>query len=300
MGAYTVAYNSSISVNLPEDYRDNGWVISGGVAKHSACNSGLIKLNGYPFKIGIPNIFKYVVSNYSSGNIHINVGDQSGANTNSNGVKLITITPTNADDEITFFADGNVWVELLEVYTQTTDSTGIALYFSEPANKWVMYSSIRPEFMLKFINGFYMWQNGVLWESHTNPVYNNFFGVQYPSIITFYVNMNPTMVKTFFSMREKSNKVWSATDIEILPSYGKPNGQKSRLKKGNFKHLQGDWFSDFLRDLNDPRFNTELEALMNGASLQGNVMKITIQNDDTTEVRLLSVDVEFSASDYTY
>lgn len=300
MGSVTVLKNSSVSIDLAIDYRDNGWTISNGVATHSSCNSGLIKLNGYPFKVGVPNIFRYVVSGYSSGGVNINVGGQSGATDTSNGEKVVVITPTNADDEISFYSDGNLSVQLLEVYTDTASTNGTALYFSEPNNRWTMYSSIRPDFMLKFITGFYMWQNGVLWESHTNPTHNNFFGIQYPSIITFYVNLEPTVVKNFFSIREKSNKVWSVTDVEILESYGKPNGQRSRIKSGNFKHLQGDYFADFLRDMNDSRFNTELDALMRGALLQGNVAKITIENKDNTEVRLLSVDVILSKQEYTY
>lgn len=303
MGAYTVTYNGTISIDLSDDYRDNGWAITNGVAKHSSCNAGFIKLNSFPFKVGVPNVFKYVVSNYSSGNININVGSQSGANTNSNGIKQITITPTSANDVITFFADGNVWVELLEVYTQTTETTGIALYFNEPSDKWVMYSSIRPEFMLKFINSFYSWKDGTLWEHHVNPLHNNFYGVQYTSKIIFYVNLNPTAVKSFFSMRQKSNSLWTASnegDILLFPSEGKPNGQVSRLKASRFKRLQTDYFADFLRDMNDPRFVDKQQALLKGAQLQGNVMQITLENDSTDKVRLLSIDITIENSNYTY
>jgi len=300
MGSVTVLKNSSVSIDLAIDYRDNGWTISGGVATHSACNSGLIKLNGFPFKVGVPNVFRYVVSGYVSGGVNINVGAQSGATDTSNGVKFVTLTPNTVNDQISFYSDGNLSVELLEVYTDTFEETAVAMYFSEPNNRWTMYSSIRPDFMLKFITSFYMWQNGVLWELHTNPAHNNFFGVQYPSIITFYVNLEPTVVKNFFSIREKSNKVWAVTDVEIMESYGKPNGQRSRIKSGNFKHLMGDYFADFLRDQNDPRFANKLDALMRGALLQGNVAKITIENNDETEVRLLSVDVIVSKQEYTY
>ena len=136
---------------------------------------------------------------------------------------------------------------------------------------------------------------------NANPTRNNFFGVQYTSKITVIVNVNPTEIKNYFSMRQKSNKVWGVPSIIIPPSEGKVNGMESMIKSGNFQVLNnGDFFAEFLRDMTDPRFSTELEALFRGAQLQGNYAIITFENTSTEEIRTLSIDFIVSKQDYTY
>lgn len=299
MGSYSIAQNGSISINLLDDFRDNGWTVANNVATHSGCNQGLIRLKGTSYIVGEPNVFKFVVSGYSSGTMRLQVGSQNGAYRSANGVYFETITPA-ANDEVSFWSDGNLSVELLEIYTDTLDSTSNTFGFDEKTNKWVSYYSFKPEMMAKFKSKFFMWSDGQLWQSHTNNLRNNFFGQQYTSKIVFYVNLNPTQVKQFFSIREKSNEVWSVIEAYIPPRVGKSQGQRSRLKRGRFVRLQGDWFADFMRDMNDPRFVNELDALTKGAELQGNILRLEIENISTTEVRLLSIDVLVSKKDYTY
>jgi len=299
MGSYTLTVGGSIEIDLREDYTDNGWSISGGVATHSACNSGLIKLNAIPYVVGVPNTFKYVVSNYSSGTIQLMVGNTLGSVNSSNGVKTDVITPQEGD-VIYLYSDGNLSAQIFEIYTETAEETGVTLQFDEKSNRWITYYSFNPDFMLKFINDFFTFKNGRLWLHHSNELRNNFYGVQYTSKIIFYVNLNPTTIKQFFSIREKSNKIWSIIEAYIMPTDGKINGQRSRLKKGRFKDLQGDKFADFLRDMEDPRFNSELDALLKGAVLQGNVMRIEIECDETSEVRLQSIDITTAIKNYTY
>lgn len=299
MGAYTVTKGGSTEIDLGEDYRDNGWSISGSVATHSACNAGLIKLNSVPYIVGVPNTFRYVVSGYSSGTVQLRLGTQLGAVNSSNGEKIDVFTPV-AGQEINFYSDGNLSVELLEIYTETADETGVTLQFDEKSHRWVTYYSFKPDFMLKFINDFFSFKDGRLWLHHSNPLRNNFYGVQYTSKIVFYVNLDATTVKQFFSIREKSNKVWSVLEAYIEPTEGKSQGQRSRLKKGRFRNLQGDFFADFLRDMQDPRFVNKLDALMKGALLQGSYMRLEIENTDTEEVKLLSVDVTTAIKNYSY
>lgn len=299
MGSVIGIKGQTLNINLLQDSRDNGWTISDGKAVHSGCNQGYIELLNASYTVGVPNVFQYVVSGYGTGSVNIQVGDVDGPEEASNGVKTATITPQNGD-AVRFWSDGNVTVDILAIYPVTTESNAVTIGFSEDNNKFVSYYGYEPEMMVSALNMFLTSKLGGTWRHGVNPITNSFYGVVTPSIITFYCNISPSTVKNFYSMREKSDKVWSVTDIEIPPRYGKPNGQKSRLKKGRFVSLQGDWFADFLRDMNDPRFFDSLEALLKGAELQGNIMKITIENSDSGNVRLMSIDVIVSASQYTY
>jgi hypothetical protein len=245
--------------------------------------------------------FRYTIPSLTTGTINIIVDGEVGISRSAAGTYEETFEVTGTNKLVRFFSTGTNQLQVLKVFKSTEESNAVTFAFNEGADKWVTYYSYNPEFMCKFINDFFAFRNGALWEHNVNEVRNNFFGQQYTSKIVFYVNMEPTKVKMFHSMREVSNKVWSVLEALIYPYYGKPEGQLTRMKKGRFRSLQGgQWVADFLRDVNDPRFATELDALFNGAELTGQVMKITIENTDTTEVRLLSVDVLVSPQDYTY
>jgi hypothetical protein len=301
MGSVSTIRNQAIVIDLPTDFSDNGWIIADGSAIHSGCNSGDIYLANDILEPNTEYTVKYEVFNRTSGLVRSIVGGTNGTSRTANGTYTEVLT-TDEDGSFKFYSDGNLSIRYLSINPTVEDTAdnSITLAFNEKADKWVTYYSYSPELMCKFGNSFFTFKNARMWEHNVNPIRNNFYGVQYSSKITFYCNVNPQEIKTFFSLREKSNKVWSVPDIEILPREGKPLGQKSRLKEGRFKSLQGDWFGDFLRDLSDPRYTTELEALTKGAPLQGGIMKLTIENADTTEVRLLSVDVLFSKQSYTY
>lgn len=295
MGKITVTQNSSAIINLPTDYTDNGWTISEGIAIHGACNSGIITSN--ILTDGKEYVVSYEVLNRTSGSVYTVSGANVGVPRSNNG--LFTETITADGSQLGFYSNGNLSLANVKVYESSQDDNYITIAFSEKLDKWVTYYSYVPEMMIKFINGFFTTKSGELWEHNTNEVRNSFYNQPYPSQITFYVNINPSTIKQYWSIRLKSNKVWSA-DVSILPTEGKSKGMRSRLKATRFKSLQGDWFADFLRNMDDPRFLNEVDALFKGDQLQGSVMKVTITNNDTTEVRLLQVDVMVSTKNYTY
>lgn len=301
MGSYTINKNATLSVNVPDDYTDTGWTISGALAIHSGCNAGYIINDGIDLVIGESYIVKYNVESITSGYVKALLGTTSGTNVTVAGEFEEELTVTGNTD-FSFYSNGNVSISILSIYpsSQLLVNNGKTLSFNETNNKWVNYQSFLPDFMCKFVNSFITFKDGEMWEHDVNETRNNFYGVQYTSKIIFYVNLDPTAIKNFYSMRQKSNKVWSVPEINILPSEGKTEGQLSRLKKGRFKRLQSDWFADFMRDMNDPRFISTLDALTQGADLQGNIMKITMENSDITEVRLLSTDITLSNQNYTY
>lgn len=306
MGSYIAIKGQTLSINLLDDLRDNGWVISGGKAIHSGCNPGFIELLGSNYTIGVPNEFEYKVVDYTNGYVNVQVGSSVGNNISSNNESVKEVFTPQVNDKVRFYSNGNLAIKVLSISPVLPDGTsnGITLGFYEKDNKWGGNYSYLPETMIRFVNSFFTFKSGELWRHNQNVLRNNFYGEQYTSKIVFYVNLSPDEVKNFFSMRQKSNKVWTASnndDIYIYPSEGKPNGQSSRLKMGRFKRLNnGDWFVDFLRDISDPRFMNEQDALRNGSLLQGNVMRVTLENDSAEEVRLLSVDVIVGTQQYTY
>lgn len=302
MGAYTVVKNKPFFIDLSADYVDQGWTVSNGVACHSGCNSGYL-----PMTMNLSSAaqwtFRYKILNRTSGGINIIVNGVSGTVNSAVGEFSDTFTVTGPSVLVQFFSDGINCLSLLQIFSPTQTTTGTTFMFNEDANRFIQYSDYKPEFMLKFKNKSFGFKNGSLWENNINPIRNNFFGVQYKSLIKFYfIGNDAEEVKKLYGIEINSNEVWACpnnTDIKIFPNFRKPNGIFSRLKKGNFVNIQGKWYADFLKTLNDPRFNTEIEALMKGGDLIGQVAEITIENTSTTEVRLISVDIFYTKQNYT-
>lgn len=297
MGTYTTLTNESIDIHLGDDWYDNGWSISSGRATHVSCNEGTIRNTTMPTEAGETYKVRFTVMNWSSGIVYAILGGVNGPNVSANGTYEQEITAMDSSG-LKFWSDGDLTIELIRV--SLGEIPAVTFSFDRNNLLWASYWSYSPDLMARFLDGYYTWKDGQLWKHNANEVRNNFYGDQYPSIIKFFVNISPTQIKDFYSVRLKSNKVWVATEIRIPPREGKSNGQLSRLKKGRFKRLQGDWFADFMRDMLDPRFINELDALTQGALLQGNWMEITLENNDEGEVRMMSVDVQVGASNYTY
>lgn len=302
MAQYTLIKNLPLTIDMPTDVADQGWVISGSAAYHSSCNAGYIEqnfdLSAYP-----EWTFRYTVMSVTTGHINLEVDGILGPNRTAAGVYEETRTVTGVDELVRFYGTGINALEFVQIYPAGSGNVkgGITYAFSEDGKRWVGNRSFVPEMYCKFITDLFSFTSGTMWIHNSADVpFNNFYAVQYSSIIKYYVNINPTEIKQFFTMRQKSNKPWSVTEAYIEPTEGKSTGQRSRLKKGNFKALQGDYFACFLKNMNDPRFGNELDALMKGGDIQGNYLEITLENDDVTEVRLLSVDVEVAPHQYTY
>lgn len=303
MGFVTLK-NTPIEIDLAQLAVDNGWRISGATAYHDPCFPGYIKLETTTVEEQTSYVVEYEVVDYVAGEVYPIIGGVSGTARTANGIYTETIVvPDNPDNAlIQFYSDGELGVNYFQIYPILDEpDNGQVLGFNIQNNIWTTYYSGKRENMLKFINDFFAFQDGRLWKMNSNPIRNNFFGVQYTSQITVIVNANPTQIKNFFTLRQKSNKAWGVPSITIPPSEGKADGMSSIIKSGNFVVLNnGDFFAEFLRDQTDPRFGTELQALFEGALLQGNYAIITFENVTTSELKTLSFDFEISKQDYTY
>lgn len=291
-------------VNPANAITDTGWTVSNGYAVHTSCNSGIIKSRtSFGLIVGHTYVISYPVDQYISGGVNVLCGTTAGTSRTADGMYTQSLLCAG-NGSLSFFSDGALRVGKVKFYDAAQpDTIGTTISFHERSNTWGAEYSGDRELMIKFIDQFFCLQNGKLWLSESNPIRNNFFGVQYSSKLTILINGDPTVVKVFFSERVESNKRWFSPnkgDIYIKPTEGKSLGMSSRLKKNNFKNYQGSFFADFLRNMDDPRFNDQLTALFEGAELRGRVMQLTLQNEDTDEAILFEIDVKSATSNYSY
>lgn len=284
---------------------DQGWSISEGVAYHDPCFPGVIILKNIEVEAGKTYVIDYIVKSYTSGDVYPVIGGVAGTPADAIGKKQDTITvPEDATDlTIYFYSDGELGISYMSIYPVLEDpDNAVTLGFNDDKNRWTTYYKWKPAFMLKFINDLFSWDydESSLWQHNMNEIRNLFYDVQSYSEIKIIMNVNPHEVKNLYSLRVNSNKAWAVTDIYIRPKDGNDSGQRSVIKKGNFVPINGQFFANFLRDMTDPRFSSQLEALFQGAPLQGTTAEITFRCDETTEVRLVNIDILGSPQQYTF
>lgn len=181
----------------------------------------------------------------------------------------------------------------LSVYI-TYDS--LTLAFDETKNRWTTDYDFKPEGYGTVDDKTLMFRNGELWVGNSNPIRNNFFGVQYSSYVDFVFNVSPFMIKLWWAMRTQSNSKWYCPSITLSANASYPTGMSSRLKPDSFKLTEGQYYSDFLYDMNDPAFTNTLEALLRGRNLRGETMRVRLQNDSTDLATLRMAEVFTSPS----
>ena len=119
--------------------------------------------------------------------------------------------------------------------------------FKESVNGWTSRKSFLPEEGISLNNIYYTFKGGLLWQHNANPVYNNFYGVQYFSSFNVLVNEAPQVVKGFTAMNysgtasreieyQYGSKWYSIAEVnanQILPT-------ASQVKREG-------WYTNFVR-----------------------------------------------------
>jgi len=169
--------------------------------------------------------------------------------------------------------------------------------FFNGANRWISFYSFTPESYSTIGQDIISFVNGELWLHNANSVYNNFYGVQYTSQVRIIPNAVPGKVKTWLALWLETAQDWFAPDMEIPADNLHPNGMKSRLIKTKFRRKESFTYAGFMRDQNTPNAATIEDGLINGRRLKGNVLEITLENDDTTLTVLFAANIHFSWSE---
>lgn len=92
------------------------------------------------------------------------------------------------------------------------------LTYSEGVEGWVSFYSFFPDWMIGMNNFFYTFKGGNLYRHNTNPVRNQFYGINYGSVIQSVFNDNPFENKLYKTLNLEGDARWTAdliTDLEF-------------------------------------------------------------------------------------
>lgn len=171
-------------------------------------------------------------------------------------------------------------------------TTSETIMYNAALNRWTSFADYIPEYMGQSAMVFVSFKNGELWRHNTLDTRNNFFGVQYDSVIRFVANVEPYTVKTFDSLAVDSNEIWSSPTqgmIRIEPNQQFPNGMETRLIAAKFRNKEGVFYSDFMRDMNSPNQPSPQVALLEGRKMRGHCLIVELKNSSTIQVKILGV-----------
>jgi hypothetical protein len=175
-----------------------------------------------------------------------------------------------------------------------------AIGFLSDKRGWNSKYSFKPEMLGTSGEWVLSWKNGELWV-HDSPIadYCNFYGQQFTSKITFVSKLSPLGLKVAQNLRVKASDVWEALSITTVPNAMYKQGMMSRLKKGNWKNFEGDFWATILRNMNDPRFTDPNVALLRGEPLRGDAFIVELQNDSENLQSLRMAEMYYFSSENT-
>lgn len=295
MATYSAIENNPISILLTDVARSTGWTVSGATAVHQACNAGGLYLLGYSLTLGVSYECTYQIITCSSGYVETFIGTNHGTQYTSPTYVHETIVANGA--QLYIYATGNSSITnftirpLLTIIDNKAQNT---ISFSEKTRKWVSFYSYIPEMAMSMFTKVFSGFNGDIYvhEAGTDDR-NNFYGVQYQSIIQFVDNVAPAVPKTFQSLSIQCNELMVTTSGGIQTSLGQVSELasvdfiKSYLTDGvsqvNVQTIEGVYAANFNRDANT--------GLLDGDVLRGNYMIIELISTNNESLLLYTINV---------
>lgn len=284
--------------------QSTGWQVSGTQAIHEHCNAGTMFLKNHALVTGAQYVIDYKITSISGGLFRVLAGTIAGPDDTTPGTKQITITAGGTNPVISFFSDADCVVSLLDYQRQnpsTDNKSQNTLVYSEKLNKWLDFRPLNPDWGFSFFTVLYTLKNGdTYYHDRQNPLRNNFYGVQYDTIIKFVDNSDPSVAHMYVSLNYEANTLMITSPDGITTS----DGQLSDLVEQDFLYsvlsdpnnnleiynVDGFYKGFFLRDKNS-------EDIINGDLLKGTYILIEIKTINFNQpLKLITVGVESTKS----
>lgn len=288
--------NNPIQIDLVALANSTGWALSGSIATHDPCFAGNLYLLGYPLTSGQAYEYSYQIITLTSGTVQTMLGTASG--TAFTTAQFVHETVTANGSQLLIRATGGCSITNFSIRAVLNIADNKALNtisFSEKTRKWVSFYSYIPDFGMSMFTKLYTGFNGDVYvhESGSDDR-NNFYGVQYQSIIQFVDNIQPALPKTFQSLSIQCNELMITTPGGVQTSLG----QISELAAIDFVKdflsdgvsqvavtaIEGVYAANLNRDMNTG-------TLENGDVLRGNYMVCELISTSAESLLLYTVNV---------
>lgn len=162
---------------------------------------------------------------------------------------LINISEKGMNDYFTSLFRDNTIHNVIGQYDQYLDSyilniqygnnQYVTWLYSEENKGWTTRHTFNPEHIVRLNGDLYSFKNGEIYHHNHNGIYNTFYGVQSPSIVSFNMNIEPGTRKVFRTLSLEGTDAWDTTVITDLQS-GYINSGDFLTKEGvKYAYIRG-------------------------------------------------------------
>lgn len=190
-----------------------------------------------------------------------------------------TIPPTSSTGTYTFPFEGGQPASTGDAFPALT------LSYSKEDRGWINYYSFTPEMYGRLRNQVVSFVDGKLHLHGKGVGYNNFYGVQYGSLIRYILNNDYPKVKVPLSLWYRGVGRWGAT-LRNLASASYPWGQETEMTPAHFLLEEDGYYAPVLKNKLDPRYPSTDQAWVNGEDIRGDATEIELYNNESTAIRL--------------
>jgi hypothetical protein len=303
---FTAVENTPISVNLTQQAISTGWSIDpvSNIATHETCNSGNIRLVSYNIVSGQTYQVSYSILSISAGFIQLNAGISVGVSRTTAGSYVETITATGVNPTLYFYSNANCQIIAFNIQNTVVDTSNYqqnTIVYSVKTerggtNKWGEFRTIAPDYGFSLgIDMFTVYKGALYVHQNGSASRNNFYGIQYQSIIKFVETNSTVTVQDFETFNYQANMLLVTTINGVTTSLG----QVSSLIDTDFIKQSltsnGVTVIDYQKDsiYSASFLNDENDDIVNGEQLRGNYIIIEIITvDGSKPLVLFSVEVK--------
>lgn len=130
------------------------------------------------------------------------------------------------------------------------------LTFDESVKGWTSFHSFIPDFMVGMNNKFFTFNNGELFEHHSDDApRNTYYGVTSPSKVSIMMNDNPSEIKELQAVSLEGNETWEAI-IQAFVS-NSDDVIESSIKRVEFVKKEGLWYAYARRNESPNHFDSK-------------------------------------------
>ena len=222
-----------------------------------ASSNGIEKISDYKMHEFFNNLTKRIFQNADVSNVRI-----TGGFNREHGLYMITFYDTRGTNN---------------------DDINYTLGFHEDTNRWISFYDYYPEYYGGVIGKYNLSFN-------SGDAYLDFSYTRENAIVRVHCNVDPQQIKIWNSIAINSYNQWySDQDGDVKVNI--PIEMQSRIKSGKFVLQEGEYRSEFLRDMLSGYEDPQEKNLFNGRALRGYDISIDLRyedNDLTKGINLLT------------
>lgn len=290
-----------VKIKLVDLVNVTGWSVSGGIAIHSSCSAGDLRLKNVSL---LPSDYEitYNVKSVLGGVLKFRIGATEIRSITQPGFYVDHVIG-GAGKQLNFSAGIGTSVEITSftfkktavAIDETSEST---IAYSEQVDKWTSFYTYNPDYGFSLKGNLFTLKQGALYKHDISCPRNTFYGIEYRSRVKFPMNQALNVIKNFQNIEVQSNKLLVTTEDGLQTSLG----QVSDLIAEDFKQfnltsgpvsvdvydLEGVYQAKFLRDKHTD--------IIEGDRLKGSFMTIELTTTDDQDFKLYRVYVNAEPS----